>query len=144
MNSKITLLISIFLCFGNYTISQKKNKKVEIQKNRIATVEKKIIIKYGIASYYANKFHGRKTATGATYRKEKLTAACNKLPLGTWIKVTNLKNNKSVIVMINDRLHPKNKRLVDLSYNAAQLLGYTSRGLTKVKVEVLNDFKIGK
>lgn len=86
---------------------------------------------------------GRKTASGEIYRKEKLTAACNSLPLRTWIKVTNLKNNKSVIVKINDRLHRKNKRLIDLSYHAASVLGYTGRGLTRVKIEVLNNFKIG-
>ncbi|MFS8082761.1 MAG: septal ring lytic transglycosylase RlpA family protein [Ginsengibacter sp.] len=143
MNYKIIALIAIFACLGNYTIAQKRIKKA-IHQNRNATAAKKIIIKYGIASYYANKFHGRKTATGAIYRKENLTAACNILPLGTWIKVTNLKNDKSVIVRINDRLNSKNKRIIDLSYHAAQLLSYTGQGLTRVKVEVLNDFKIGK
>ena len=144
MNLKIIIPVLILLSFGNYSIAQNRNKKESGHKHRISKTAKKIIIKYGIASYYANKFHGRKTSTGAIYRKENLTAACNKIPLNTWIKVTNLKNNKSVIVKINDRLHPKNKRLIDLSYHAAQLLRYTGRGLTKVKVEVLNDFKIGK
>ena len=144
MNYKIILLIAISLCFSNHAIAQKRIKNVGLHKNRLATGAKKIIIKYGIASYYANKFHGRKTATGAIYRKEKMTAACNILPLGTWVKVTNLKNNKTVIVEINDRLHPKNKRLLDLSYHAAQLLGFTGRGITRIKMEVLNNFKIGK
>ena len=144
MNYKIILLIAISLSLSNHAIAQKRIKNVGLnKKNKLATGAKKIIIKYGIASYYANKFHGRKTATGAIYRKEKMTAACNILPLGTWVKVTNLKNNKSVIVEINDRLHPKNKRLLDMSFHAAQLLGYTSRGLTRIKMEVLNNFKIG-
>jgi rare lipoprotein A len=66
-----------------------------------------------------------------------MTAAHNTLPLGTWIKVTNLSNKKSVVVKVNDRLHPKNPRLVDLSRAAAKQLGYISKGITKVKVDVL-------
>ena len=92
---------------------------------------------FGIASYYADKFIGRKTATGATYSHAKATAACNILPLGTWIRVTNLRNKKSVIVQVNDRLHPKNKRIVDMSRSGAEKLGYIGRGLTQVKVEVV-------
>lgn len=92
---------------------------------------------YGIASYYADKFNGRPTANGEIYDHNKLTAACNILPLGTWIRVTNLKNNKSVIVKTNDRLHPRMKRIVDLSRSAAEKLAYTGRGLTQVKVEVI-------
>ena len=143
-NCKIIFLIYFFLGCDSYVMAQKKPDQSGTKQNKITTAAKKIIVKYGIASYYANKFIGRKTATGEIYRKEKLTAACNKLPLNTWIKVTNLRNNKSVIVKINDRLHRKNKRLVDLSYHAARVLGYTGRGLTKVKVEVLNNFKIRK
>lgn len=101
---------------------------------------KKLIIKYGMASFYASKFHGRKTASGEIYRNELFTAACNVLPLNTWVRITNLSNNNSVIARINDRLHPKNKRLVDLSKSAATQLGYVSNGLTKVKVEVLSNY----
>jgi rare lipoprotein A len=94
-------------------------------------------IQYGTASFYSNKFQGRKTAIGEPYDKNKMTCAHNSLPLGTWIKVTNLRNGKSVVVRITDRLHYKNKRLVDLSRVAASKLGYLKRGLTRVKVEVL-------
>jgi len=59
------------------------------------------------------------------------------LPLGTWIRVTNLQNKRSVIVRVNDRLHPKMKRIVDLSRSSAERLGYTGLGLTDVKVEVM-------
>jgi rare lipoprotein A len=92
---------------------------------------------YGQASYYANKFEGRKTANGEIFRHSKLTAACNALPLGTWIRITNLKNGKSVVVRTNDRLHKKTRRLVDLTRTAAQKLGFIKSGLTRVKVEVL-------
>lgn len=91
---------------------------------------------YGTASYYADKFEGRKTASGEIFSQKKMTAACNVLPLGTWIKVTNLRNGKSVIVKTNDRLHPRMTRIVDLSRTAAQQLGYIRSGLTRVKVEV--------
>jgi rare lipoprotein A len=92
---------------------------------------------YGIASFYAEKFNGRPTANGEIYDGKKMTAACNQLPMGTWIRVTNLKNNRSVIVKTNDRLHPRMKRVVDLSRAAAEKLGYVGRGLTQVRVEVL-------
>ncbi len=93
---------------------------------------------YGLASFYANKFVGRKTANGEIFSQDKYTAACNVLPLGTWIKVTNLRNGKSVVVKTNDRLHPKVKRLVDLSRVAAQKLNYINSGLVKVRIEVIS------
>ncbi len=99
-----------------------------------------LIIKYGVASFYAAKFHGRKTASGEIYRNELPSAACNIFPLNTWVRITNLSNNISIIAKINDRLHPKNKRLVDLSKSAAAQLGYVSNGVTKVKMEVLKDY----
>lgn len=93
---------------------------------------------YGLASFYSNKFHGRQTANGEIFNQDKFTAACNVLPLGTWIRVTNLRNGKSVVVKTTDRLHKKMRRLVDLSRSAAKKLDYISNGLTRVKVEVLN------
>ena len=105
---------------------------------------KKIIIKYGMASFYASKFNGRVTSNGDTYQGGKLTAACNVLPLGTWVKVTNLRNDRSVIVQTNDHLHPKNKRLIDMSRTAAEQLGFIAWGITRVKVEVLGELKMAK
>jgi rare lipoprotein A len=98
-------------------------------------------ILYGTASFYSNKFQGRKTANGEIFDQNKYTAACNVLPLGTWIRVTNLRNKRSVIVKVNDRLHTKMKRIVDLSRVAATKLGFTGAGLTRVKVEVLGKKK---
>lgn len=92
---------------------------------------------YGMASFYANKFNGRKTASGELFNQKKMTCACNVLPLGTWVKVTNIRNGRSVIVKTNDRIHPKVRRVVDLTRAAAEKLGFVSRGLTRVKVEVL-------
>lgn len=110
----------------------------------VTAAEIKLKPLYGVASYYADKFSGRPTANGALYSHTKLTAACNVLPLNTWIRVTNLRNNRAVVVQVNDRLHPKNKRIVDLSRIAAEQLGYIGRGLTEVKVEVLGTKKVKK
>jgi rare lipoprotein A len=93
-------------------------------------------VQYGTASYYANKFEGRKTYTDEIFRQDSLTAASNTLPMHTWVKVTNLRNHKFVFVRINDKMHPRNKRLIDLSRAAATVLGFAGRGLTKVRVDV--------
>jgi rare lipoprotein A len=87
----------------------------------------------GIASYYGEKFRGKRTHTDEVFDPDKLTAACNILPLKTWVKVTNLRNHRTV----NDRMHPKNKRLIDVSARAARELGFYARGLTRVRVEVI-------
>ena len=94
--------------------------------------------KAGTASYYNDKYHGRATTSGEAYDKNALTAAHNRLPLGTKLRVTNLKNNRSVVVKVNDRMAPSNKRLLDLSKKAAKELGFINAGLTKVKIEILS------
>ena len=111
-----------------------------IAQGRPALPAKTPKVLYGTASYYANKFEGRQTANGEIFSQKKLTAACNVLPMGTWIKVTNLRNGRSVVVKINDRLHYRMKRVVDLSAIAARQIGHKD-GLTTVKVEVLEKKK---
>ena len=135
---RIITIFAIFLSLaapaGAQTAQQsKKDKKEEASSSKKSASR----VLYGQASYYAGKFEGRKTANGEIFRHSKLTAACNILPLGTWIKVTNLRNGKSVVVKVNDRLHTKTRRLVDLTKSAAQKLGFIKNGLTRVKVEVL-------
>ncbi len=93
--------------------------------------------KDGIASYYSDKFHGRSTSSGESYDKDDLTAAHNTLPLGSVLLVTNLSNNQSVVVRVNDRLNKSNKRLLDVSKKAAKELGFIRSGHTKVKIEIL-------
>ncbi len=93
--------------------------------------------KRGAASYYHNSFQGRKTASGEIFSQQKLTCASNVFPLGTWLRITNLKNGKSVIVKVNDRMHPRMKRVVDLSKLAAENLGMLSSGIAQVEVENL-------
>src|SRR6266700_452812 len=98
-------------------------------------------VQYGIASYYHDKFEGRKTYTDEIFSQEKMTAASNTLPMHCLVRVTNLRNKRSVIVRINDRMHPGNPRLIDMTKLAASRLGYISRGLTRVKVEYLGKKK---
>jgi len=91
----------------------------------------------GVASYYHNRFHGRRTASGEIFNNNKYTAAHRRLPLGTRVRVTNLENKRSVVVRINDRGPYARKRIIDLSRRAARDLGFLKKGLVKVKLEVL-------
>lgn len=92
----------------------------------------------GVASYYANKFHGRKTASGERYDKRRMTAAHKTYPFGTWLRVTSLRSGASVIVRVNDRGPLRANRIVDLSRAAAEELGMIRAGLDRVRVEVLD------
>lgn len=92
----------------------------------------------GIASYYHDRFHGRKTASGTTYNKSALSAAHKSLPLGSKVKVTDSRTGRSVVVKINDRGPYVKGRVIDLSRAAAQEIGLTKKGLAKVKIEVLS------
>ncbi|MEQ8925086.1 MAG: septal ring lytic transglycosylase RlpA family protein [Fulvivirga sp.] len=95
-------------------------------------------IQEGKASYYADKFEGRPTASGEKYKHSKLTAAHKTLPFGTVVKVTNLKNNNSVEVRINDRGPFVEGRVIDLSRSAAEKLNFINDGLADVKIEVVD------
>lgn len=126
------LCFVVFSALPCYSVAQIADTAVDAKKKKTTRVF------YGQASFYANKFNGRRTANGEIFDQKKLTCACNVLPLGTWVKVTNLRNRRTVVVKINDRIHPKMKRVVDLSRAAAQKLGFISSGLTRVKVEPLD------
>jgi rare lipoprotein A len=92
----------------------------------------------GTASFYANKFNGRPTATGEIFTQANLTAASNFFKFHTWVRITNLLNGKSVIVRVNDRMHPDmaaKGRIVDLTKAAAKELGCAFNGLIKVVVQ---------
>jgi len=92
----------------------------------------------GIASWYGKKFHGLRTANGEIYDMHALSAAHKTLPLPTLVRVTNLDNGRSVIVRVNDRGPFVKERLIDLSYAAAQQLGYADRGTAHVRVQTLD------
>jgi rare lipoprotein A len=133
---KLTVLVAIFFCYCA-SFAQAEIKRTDTAKatSKPTPVASKVL--YGVASFYADKFVGRMAADGSIYDHNKPTCACNVLPLGTWIRVTNIRNRKSVVVKVTDRLHPKNPRIVDMSKSSASKLGYIGRGITQVKVEVL-------
>ncbi|WP_245576528.1 septal ring lytic transglycosylase RlpA family protein [Flexithrix dorotheae] len=91
----------------------------------------------GIASYYADKFEGRTTASGEIFRQDSLTAAHKTLPFGTMVRVTNLANNKSIEVKINDRGPFVKGRIIDLSRKGAETLDYINAGLADVIIEAV-------
>lgn len=95
-----------------------------------STVHKKT----GLATYYANRFEGRKTSSGTRYRAHKMTAAHMSLPFGTVVKVTNLANGKSIDVKVNDRGPHSKKYIIDISAGAAKKLGFYKRGHSKVEI----------
>lgn len=88
----------------------------------------------GKASYYSNKLHGRKTSSGYKYHKDSMTCAYRKSPIGTWLRVKNLNNEKEVIVKVTDKGPFVKGRIIDLSYAAAKELDFIRQGTTKVKV----------
>ncbi len=91
----------------------------------------------GKASWYGRLFQNKKTASGEPYDMNDLTAAHRKLPLGSWVKVTNLRNDRSVIVRINDRGPVAKSRIIDLSYGAAKMLGMRSSGISRVRLDII-------
>jgi len=99
----------------------------------------------GVASYYGKDFHGKKTANGEIFDMYAMTAAHKTLPLGTRIKVVNLKNKKSIEVKVNDRGPYVGNRILDLSYGAAKKLAMVKDGTAKVKIIILkvgdNEYK---
>lgn len=93
----------------------------------------------GMASFYADKFVGKPTASGEAYRHQLYTCAHKTLPFGTKLKVTNPKNNESVIVVVNDRGPFIKSRVIDLSKAAAKDLGIIQQGIAYVEIEILSD-----
>nr|WP_253307734.1 septal ring lytic transglycosylase RlpA family protein [Rickettsia endosymbiont of Ceutorhynchus assimilis] len=161
--NKLKLLIFLILCFGlvscntskqhlyknlskddphnlSYQGHYKVGKSYKIKgKTYKPQSPNKSYTQLGIASWYGTKggFHGKKTANGDKYNKNLLTAAHKTLPLPCLIKVTNQANNKSVILMVNDRGPFKKNRIVDVSEKAAEILKFKKQGIAKVKVEYL-------
>jgi rare lipoprotein A len=121
MNMKV--LIIIFILFGVIMPNDDEQIKAKPQ--------------VGIASFYANKFEGRKTASGQIFRQAKMTGASNRFKLGDSVLVVNQTNQKSVKVYINDRIGTPS-RLIDLSLAAAKELDMVSKGLVKVSVTKVN------
>jgi rare lipoprotein A len=95
----------------------------------------------GTASWYGDYFQGKATASGEPYNMYDLTAAHPTLPLGSWVRVTNLRNGRAVVVRINDRGPVVPGRIIDLSYNTARVLQFKSQGLQRVRLDVVRQRK---
>lgn len=92
----------------------------------------------GLASWYGREFQGKETADGESFNMYDLTCAHRSLPLGTWVKVTNLHTRKWIVVRVNDRGPVPDTRIADLSSEAAYMLGMRARGVTRVRLDVID------
>ncbi len=97
-----------------------------------------LLIQEGTASFYGKRFHGKRTANGEIFSMDSLTAAHKRLPLGTWVRVINKKNNLAVVVRVNDRLPIYSKRQIDISRTAAEQIDMVRDGLAQVRIEALD------
>ena len=149
MKSKILIYTSIIISLIFFNCSNahryyksdntgvnKTSKKVSKSGKENKSKGHRKIIK-GISSFYAEDFHGKLTANGEVYDMYGLTAAHKTMPLNTICRVTNLENNKSLILRINDRGPYIKGRILDCSYGAAKKLDFINQGTTKVKIEVI-------
>ena len=129
--------------YNSYVLSspeKKRTQKPYVVNGMVYYPLKKIPLGYtqrGIASWYGPNFHGQKTSNGETYNMYAFTAAHKTLPMNTIVKVTNLKNHKSVIVRINDRGPFVANRIIDLSYAAGKKIGLNITGTAPVEIKVL-------
>lgn len=108
-----------------------------IEKGKVKVKIEGISGQHGIASWYGHPFHGRLTANGEIYDMSKLTAAHKELPFNTRVRVTNLNNGKSVVVRINDRGPFVEGRIIDLSKEAARMIGMVDTGISMVELSIL-------
>jgi len=98
----------------------------------------------GTASWYGDYFQGKQTASGEPYDMRDFTAAHPSLPLGTFVRVTNLRNGKAVVVRVNDRGPVVDGRIIDVSYNAARALGFKDQGLQRVRLDIYQPAKLAR
>jgi rare lipoprotein A len=109
-----------------------------VKKSKVSTNDSALTETLGFASYYAYQFHGKKTSSGEFYDMNDLTAAHLKLPFGTKVQVRNIKNNRTVIVRINDRGPFVDGRIIDLSKAAAEELDMINDGVTEVELTIVS------
>jgi rare lipoprotein A (peptidoglycan hydrolase) len=115
--------------------------QTEVSQHVVETLHKKLNhskpYQIGTASWYGTQFQGKPTASGEPYNMYDLTAAHLELPIGTIVRVTNLRNGQNVLVRINDRGPVVPNRIIDVSYSAARVLGFKARGVQKVRLDVV-------
>ncbi len=136
--SVIILLLTVqILLYYNCAPSARFSSNSSNNQKSTPTEYKEGEVLYGESSYYADKFHGRKTANGEIFDMYKKTAAHKSLPFNTMLEVTNLENNQSVIVRVNDRGPYKKGRILDISYGAAREIHMISSGVVRVRIKIL-------
>lgn len=135
VSTKLGIAVVTLLVALGVTASATDPAPSQMQKSSPETGKTRKWYQIGQASWYGKYFQGKKTANGEQYDMNGFTCAHRSLPLNSWIKVTNLRNRKSVFVRVNDRGPMPDDRIVDLSYGAAKALHIT--GLGKVKLETL-------
>lgn len=133
-NSKIGAIVSAILVMA-WSLDAGEPVGIENQSRAVAG-EQQRKSETGLASYYADKYHGRPTASGEVFDMHSLTAAHPSYRFGTRVKVTHLESNRSVIVRINDRGPFVKGRVIDLSLAAAKELRMVKAGLAQVKLEI--------
>lgn len=163
MNKAAKKVLTFLILVASVSITNAKEQKLlSIEKPLPASITKKMILNSdilnkitkeisakvivenaskkisGIVSWYADKFHGKKTSSGELYDKTDFTAAHKTLPFGTKVKVTNTRNGKSIIVKVNDRGPHTKSRLMDLSRAAFSSIGSTSSGTLNVEMEIID------
>ena len=133
------MALMVFSCSSSQNLQNRGSDQSSIREELVNDRSQYTISQtlYGKASYYAEEFHGRKTANGEIYDMNKNTSAHRTLPFGTICRVTNLANNKTVLVRINDRGPFVPGRILDLSKGAAQAIGGISQGIIEVMIEIL-------
>ena len=132
-----TLILVYFSCTNSPRYGSSVFSKTTSKNKSLKTMKRVPKVITGISSYYGTDFHGKLTANGEVYDMYGLTAAHKTLPLNTIVRVTNLENNKSLILRINDRGPYVKGRILDCSYGAAKKLDFLVQGITKVKIELI-------
>ena len=120
-------------------LAKKERPEIGVPEAKADKIEKREtkVVQYGIASWYGNDFHGKPTSSGEIYDMYQLTCAHNTLALGTMVMVTNLENERSLELKVNDRGPFVKERIIDLSYAAARILGIWEKGTAFVKIEAV-------
>ena len=150
MRSRLAQGLALFLCVASLGAAQGPNSSGtghDRSKAKITSTSAQVAhpkppkklgpYQVGTASWYGEQFDGKETASGEPFDMYDLTAAHPTLPLGTRVKVTNLHNSKSVVVLVNDRGPVVEGRIIDLSFAAAQVLGFQDKGLQRVRLDVV-------
>ncbi|MBN1352446.1 septal ring lytic transglycosylase RlpA family protein [candidate division KSB1 bacterium] len=137
------ILLATGFAYRNSGYAQYSAQRRSCCGNRGSRMNLSSLVEHGKASYYADKYHGKQTASGEIYDRNKLTAAHPTYPFGTICRITNFATGRSTIVRINDRGPFVRHRIIDISYRAAQQLGGIDAGVFDVKVEVLENRKPG-